>query len=149
VRGKSLANLVRKRADDGPDCVVGIGRLQGQVEANEFLVALHELERLSSRADFFGDAVHLVIENIAEAFGEDERENVILKLGRVLGAANGTRGIPYPGFERLVVTIFHSGFLAWGSSWSCTTMLNYSEAVIDYKGEAGITTAPFLRFGVG
>ena len=58
----------------------------------------------------FGDTVQLVIENIAEALGEDEREDVVLELRRILRASNGTSGVPDPGFEGFVVTIFHSGF---------------------------------------
>ena len=72
---------------------------------------LHQLECLGSRADLFGDTVQLVIENIAEALGEDEREYIVLELGRILRAANGTCGVPDPGFEGFVITIFHSGFL--------------------------------------
>ena len=108
VRGELLADLVRERADDGPDGVVGVGRLQRQVEADEFLVVLHQLERLGARADLFGDAIQLVIEDIAQALGEDEREDVVLELGRILRAANGTGGVPDPGFEGFVVTVGHS-----------------------------------------
>jgi hypothetical protein len=115
VGSELFADLVRKLADDRPDCVVGIGRLQRQIETDEFLVALHKFERLGSRADLFGDAVQLVIEHIAEALGEDEREDVVLKLGRIFSATDGTCGIPDPGFERLVTISFHSGFLASGS----------------------------------
>lgn len=126
VRGELFADLVRELADDRPDGVVGIGRLQRQVEADEFLVVLHQLERLGARADLFGDTVQLVIENIAEALGEDEREDVILELGRILRAANGTGGGPDPGFEGFVITIFHSGFL--GRDDYCLAHNNYYTA---------------------
>jgi len=39
VRGELLDDLVRERADNGPDGVVGIGRLQRQIEADEFLAS--------------------------------------------------------------------------------------------------------------
>jgi hypothetical protein len=63
------------------------------------VVGLGELEGLLARADFLGDAVQLVIEDIAEALREDEREDVVLVFRRVLGPADGARGIPDPGFE--------------------------------------------------
>ena len=47
VRGELLADLVRERADDGPDGVVGVLRFQRQVEADELLIVLHQLERLA------------------------------------------------------------------------------------------------------
>ena len=72
---------------------------------------LDQLERLGARADFLGDAVQLVVEDVAEALGEDEREDVVLVLRRILGAADGAGGVPDPGFEGFVVTVFHSGFL--------------------------------------
>jgi hypothetical protein len=59
----------------------------------------HELEGLGPPANFLGDAVQLVVEDIAEALGEDEREDVVLVFAGVLGAADGARGISDPGFE--------------------------------------------------
>ena len=47
-------------------------RLQ-RLQFLEFLVVLNELECLGTRADLLGNAVQLVIKNIAEALGEDER----------------------------------------------------------------------------
>jgi len=105
VGGKLLADLVRERADDGPYGIVWILRLQRQGKADEFLVVLHQLERLGSRADFLGDAVDLVIEHIAQALGEDEREDEFLVFRRILGSPDGTGGIPDPGFERFAVQI--------------------------------------------
>jgi len=52
------------------------------------------------------------VEDVTEALGEDEGQDVVLELWRVLGSANGARGIPYPGFERFVVAILQLGFLA-------------------------------------
>ncbi len=105
VGGELLADLVRERADDGPDVVVGVLRLQREEEADELLVVLHQLERLGPRADLLGDAVDLVVEHVAEALGEDEREDELLVFRRVLRAADGTGGVPDPGFERFTVLL--------------------------------------------
>ena len=82
--------------------IVGILRLQRQEEADELLVVLDELERLGPRADFLGDAVQLVVEDIAQPLGEDQREDELLVFRRILRAADGTRRIPDPGFERFI-----------------------------------------------
>jgi len=57
---------------------------------------LDQLERLRPRSDFLGDAVQLIVEYVAKALGEYEREDVVLIFRRVFGAANGTGGVPYP-----------------------------------------------------
>ena len=105
VGGDAFADLVGELADDGPDGLLGIVRHQGQVEADELVVGLGELEGLLARADLLGDAVQLVVEDVAQALGEDEREDVVLVFRRVLGAADGAGGIPDPGFERFVFTV--------------------------------------------
>ncbi len=46
-----------------------------------------------------GDAVQFVVKNIAQAFGENEGEDVVLVFGRVLDAADGAGGFPNPVFE--------------------------------------------------
>ena len=61
VGGDALTDLVGELADDGPDGLLGIVRQERKVEANELMVGL-------------GDAVDLVVKDIAEALGEDERE---------------------------------------------------------------------------
>jgi hypothetical protein len=66
------------------------------------VVGLGELEGLLARADFLRDAVQLVIEHIAEALREDEREDVVLLFRSILGPANRAGGIPDPGFEGFV-----------------------------------------------
>jgi len=115
VTGELLADLVRERADDGPNGVVGVLGRQREEEADELLVMLHELERPGPRADLLGHTVDLIIEYVAEALGEDERENEILVFRCVLGAADGTGGIPDPGFEGYVValTAFHRQLAYW------------------------------------
>ena len=80
----------------------GSGRLERQVEADELVVLLDELERLGARADLVGDAVQLIVEDVAEALGEDEREDEVLELRRFLRAADGARGVPDPGFEGFI-----------------------------------------------
>ena len=77
-------------------------RHQWQVEAHQLVVAPCELEGLLARADFRGDAVQLVIEDVAQALGEDERQDEVLVFGRILGPANGAGGVPDPGFEGFV-----------------------------------------------
>ena len=73
-----------------------------QVEANELVVLLDELERLNPRTHLVGDAVQLVVEDVAEALGEDKREDEFLELRGILRTANRAGGVPNPGFERFV-----------------------------------------------
>ena len=101
--GDAFADLVGELADDGPDGLLGIVRREGQVEADELVVGLGELEGLFPRANFLGDAVQLIIEDIAEALREDEREDVVLVFRCVLRPANGAGGVPDPGFEGFVL----------------------------------------------
>ena len=102
VGGDAFADLVGELADDGPDGLLGIVRHQGEVEADELVVGLGELEGLLARADLGGDAVQFVVEDVAEALGEDQREDVVLVFRRVLGPADGAGGVPDPGFEGLL-----------------------------------------------
>jgi hypothetical protein len=67
------------------------------------VVGLGELEGLLARADFLGDAVQLIIKDVAEALGENKREDVVLVFRRVLGPADGARSIPDPGFEGFIL----------------------------------------------
>ncbi len=84
----------------------GVGGFEREVEADEFLIALDELEGFGAGVvDLLGDAVELVIEDIAQALGEDERENELLVFGCVLGAADAAGGIPDPGFERFAIDV--------------------------------------------
>ena len=99
VGREALADLAGELADDGPDRLIGVVGLEGQVEADELVVLLDELERLGARADLLGDAVQLVIEDVAEPLGEDQREDEVLELRRLLRAADAARGIPDPGFQ--------------------------------------------------
>jgi hypothetical protein len=69
------------------------------------VVGLGELEGLLARADFLRNAVQLVVEDVAEALGEDEGEDVVLVFRCVLGPADGAGGIPDPGFEGFDATI--------------------------------------------
>lgn len=83
-------------------CVVQVLRRERQVETHELLVVLHELECLGARTDFLRDAVQLVVEDIAQALSEDERENELLVFRGVFRATDGTGGIPDPGFEGFI-----------------------------------------------
>ena len=53
-----------------------------------------------------GDGGQFIVEDVAEAFGEDEGEDVVLVFRRVLGSANGAGGVPDPGFEGFRRRIF-------------------------------------------
>lgn len=106
VGGNAFADPACELADDGPDGLLGIVRHKGQVEANQLRVGLDEGEGLLARADFLGDAVEFVVKDVAEAFGEDEGEDVVLVFRRVLGPADGAGGIPDPGFEGFVIPVF-------------------------------------------
>ena len=72
-RRELFADLVGELADDRPDRIVGILGLQGKIEADELFIVLDQLERLGPRPDLFGNAVQLVVEDIAQALGEDQR----------------------------------------------------------------------------
>ncbi len=118
VGGDAFADLVGELADDGPDRLLGIGRHERQVEADELVIGLGELEGLLARPDLGGDAVQLVIEDVAEALGEDEREDEVLVLRRVLRATDGAGGVPDPGFEGFggaVKSLFFAGEQAMGA----------------------------------
>jgi hypothetical protein len=88
--------------DGRPDRVFWVGRLKGQVEADEFLVVFDELECLGASANLLGDAVEFIVEHVAKPLGEDERKNEVLELWSVFGAANGASGVPDPGFQRFI-----------------------------------------------
>ena len=47
------------------------------------------------------------LREVDQPFEEDQRKDVVLVFGRVLSPANGTGGIPYPGFEGLVFFFRH------------------------------------------
>lgn len=54
-----------------PDRIVRVLGLQRQIETHQLLVVLHQLEGLGARANLLGDAVQLIIEDVAEPLGED------------------------------------------------------------------------------
>ena len=105
VGGDAFADLVGELADDGPDRLLGIVRQEREVEADELVVGPGELEGLLARTDLGGDAVHLVVEDVAEALGEDEREDEVLVFRCVLGPADGAGGVPDPGLEGFPVSV--------------------------------------------
>jgi hypothetical protein len=105
VGGDAFADPDGELADDGPHRLLCVVRHQGQIEADQLVVGPGELEGLLARADFPGDAVQFVVEDVAQALGEDEREDVVLVLGRILGPADGTGRIPDPGFEGFAAAV--------------------------------------------
>jgi len=54
---------------------------------------------LVNKAGTGAEALQLVLVNVGEALEEDEREDLVLELGRVNGAADDAGGFPKPGFE--------------------------------------------------
>jgi hypothetical protein len=86
--------------DDGPDGVIGVGRLERQIEADELMVLLDDLEGLNPRADLLGDTIQFIVEHVAEPLSEDEREDEVFELGRLLLSADAARGVPDPRFQR-------------------------------------------------
>ena len=111
--GDAFADPVGDLADDGPDGLFRVVRYEGEVEANELGVAFDQPECFHARADPGGNAVQFVVEDVAEALGEDEREDVVLVFGRVSGAADGARSVPDPGFQRsgFVMCAFSHGLI--------------------------------------
>ena len=97
-----FADLVAQRADHRPHGQLRIFGLQRQVEAHELLVGLHHAECLCAAAHLGGNAVELIIKHIAQALGEDERQDIVLVLGGILRTADGAGGVPYPRLEALV-----------------------------------------------
>jgi hypothetical protein len=63
------------------------------------VIGLHELERFLARAHFLGDPVQLIVENIAEALGENERQDVVLLFRGILCPTNRAGCVPDPGFK--------------------------------------------------
>jgi hypothetical protein len=118
--GDAFADLVGELADDGPDRLLGIVRREGQVEADELVVGLGKLEGLLARADLLGDAVQFVIEDIAEALREDEREDVVLVFRRVLGPTDAAGRIQIQDSRDL----FFSGVVAIELNWKVVLRMN-------------------------
>lgn len=56
----------REIVQAGQTRVIGILRLERQIEANKLVVPLDKLERLCPGANFFGDAAQLVIEDVTQ-----------------------------------------------------------------------------------
>ena len=65
-----------------------------QIEAQQLVVILGNSLCDILIAVFFRQPLDLVVEDVREALEEEERQQVVLELGRVLLAANGARGIP-------------------------------------------------------
>lgn len=63
------------------------------------MVSSGELEGLLARTDLGGNTVQLVIKDIAETLGEDERQDEVLVFRSILGTPDRTGCGPDPGFE--------------------------------------------------
>ena len=68
-------------------------------EADELVVGIGELEGLLPGAELGFHVADFVLEHVRQALEEDERQDVILELGRIHRPANDTRGFPEPGFQ--------------------------------------------------
>src|SRR5438132_585028 len=104
-RHGAVAVQARVLAGDGADGVgeqlaesgglllqIGPARAGRNIEADEFVV-------LVNKAGTGAEALQLVLVNVGEALEEDEREDLVLELRRVNGAADDAGGFPKPGFE--------------------------------------------------
>ncbi len=132
--GQLLADLVGELADDRPDGLVGVFRHQRQIEADELLVVADELECLGAgAAEVGGEAVDLIVVDVAEALGEDKRKDVLLVFRGILRATNRTGGIPNPCFER---------FRRLRRSPDCHVCLPYSPAYARVALAAIVHTLP-------
>ena len=75
-------------ADDAPSC------LRREVEAQQLVVALGNLLRNLPVSILFGQPLDLVVEDVGEALEEEERQQVVLELGRILLATDGAGRVP-------------------------------------------------------
>jgi hypothetical protein len=105
VGGQEFADLVGELADDRPDWLFRVSGEDGQEKTYQFGICLHQGEGVLAGTDFLGNAVEFVVKDVAEAFGRDEGEDVVLVFRCVLGSADGAGGCPDPGFEGFVVRI--------------------------------------------
>ena len=69
----------------------GLGR---QIEAQERMVALGDLKRRVAVAIVLGEPCDLVVEHIRQPLQEEERQQIVLELRRVLLAADRAGRIP-------------------------------------------------------
>ena len=68
-------------------------------EADELVVGIGELEGLLPGAELGFHVADFVLEHVGYALEEDERQDVVLELGRIHRPADDARGFPEPGFE--------------------------------------------------
>ena len=68
--------------------------LRRQVEAEQVVVALRDLLGDGPVPELLGQPVDLVVEHVGEALEEEEGQQVVLELGRVLCAPDGACGVP-------------------------------------------------------
>ena len=73
------------------------------------MVLLDNLERLLLRTEVLGEVADLVVEHVGQPLQENERQNVVLELGRINRSADDAGRFPEPGLERWQVES-HGGF---------------------------------------
>ena len=100
--GEVFAHALGLLGDLGP-----AGFLRDE-EADELVVGIGELEGLLPGAELGFHVADFVLEHVRDALEEDERQDVVLELGRIHRPANHTRGFPEPGFESRKIK-FHKG----------------------------------------
>ena len=105
VGSDTFTDPVRQLADDRPDWLLGIVGDKRKIETNQLVVSPRKLECLLAQTDLSGNAVQLVVEDIAEALGKNKRENVVLVFRRILGTTNRTGSLPDPRFQGFPVTV--------------------------------------------
>ena len=62
-------------------------RLRRQIEAQQLMVALGNFQRRDAIAVLLGETVDLVVEDVRQSLQEEQRQQVILELCRILLAA--------------------------------------------------------------
>ena len=91
--GKVFAHAFGLLGDLGP-----AGYLRDE-EADELVVGIGELKSLLPGAELGFHVADFVLEHVRHALEEDERQDVVLELGRIHRTADDTSGFPKPGFE--------------------------------------------------
>ena len=83
MRCDAFSDLFSEFANAWPNWLIRIFWPQGEVKAGEFWVGISQGEGLLTGADFDGDSVKFVDENIAEPLCENEWEVVVLVFRRI------------------------------------------------------------------
>ena len=87
--------VVGAATDDAP------ARFRGQVEPQQGVVALGDFRGDLPVAVFLGQPADFVVEDVGQTLEKQQRQQIVLELGGVLFAANGTRRVPQHLLHRL------------------------------------------------